>query len=607
MRSIAITPEGYRSIKEPVRIDFCRDLPTVLVGKNGSGKTNILSALEWITQNARSGIAPPGDGPQGWTAELLLSTEDLAELFPGRTDLPEEMPIMVCAGADGRIGQIRSKELTALLREEQHAMTEQANALERALDSYERQLAAIAGDDDEIDPVHCFAATDHRGLSTNYGMLCLRLGCTLDRARELAEAVQRSFSGEEDAFSLVAFDAYFGSLDAAMLPFRLTYVEPQLSAFEKRYVTVDRTNLRRQIARINKKTAAACAAIDERWNALTQRMKGLCAALTNEQTMFPRDSALCPLIRRIRAAIGRRCLFLRSENSAVIFKENEGRQQIYRQDASHTILAVYLRQVYRGDDREERLRQLEKGEMPSLSDEETDAFTSYLRSVQPQFEQGMIRDITVERGERGELSIVLHENTGDTVSLDQTSAGRRWYFTFLLMKSTLSPGDLFLIDEPAAALHPLAQKAVREELCALKRAGIEVVFTTHSPYLIPDEQHCVRFVTMTDGGTAVAAIGDEEQMAALRAQIGCDGDDVFSLQELVDRYNRDAEGVAHRCYDELMKKFKNVEGAAKRTLLSPGTIKSWHSGSKKKKRAPKFENVIRAATALGMPLSDLFR
>lgn len=607
MRLVAITPEGYRSIKAPVRIDFCRDLPTVLVGKNGSGKTNILSALEWITQNVRSEIAPPGDGPQGWTAELLLSTKDLAELFPGRTDLPEEMPITVCAGADGRIGQIRSKELTALLREELHAMTEQANALARALDSYERQLAAIAGDDDEIDPVHCFVATDHRGLSTNYGMLCLRLRCKLDLARELADTVQRSFSDEEDAFSLAGLDAPFGMLDAKVQPFRLTYVEPQLAAFEKRYVTVDRTNLRRQIARINQKTAAACAAIDELWNALTERMNGLRAALSNEQTTFSGDGALCPLVCRIRAAIGRRCLFLRSENSAVIFKENEGRQLFDVQDASRTILAVYLRQGYRGDDKEERLRQLEKREMPPLSDEDIDAFTAYLRSVQPQFEQGMIRDITVERAERGELSIVLHENTGDTVSLDQTSAGRRWYFTFLLMKNTLSDGDLFLIDEPAAALHPLAQKAVREELCALKKAGVEVVFTTHSPYLIPDEQHCVRFVTMTDGGTAVAAIGDEEQMAALRAQIGCDGDDVFSLQELVDRYNRDAEGVAHRCYDELMKKFKNVEVVAQKTLLSSAAIKSWHSGSQKKKRTPEFENVIRAATVLGIPLSDLVR
>lgn len=601
MRSIAITPEGYRSIKEPVRIDFCRDLPTVLVGKNGSGKTNILSALEWITQNVRSEIAPPGEGPQGWTAELLLSTEDLAELFPGRTDLPEEMLITVCAGADGRIGQIRSKELTALLREELQAMTEQANALEHALDSYEQQLAAIAGDDDEIGPVHCFAATDHRGLSTNYGMLCLRLGCTLDRARELADAVQRSFSGEEDAFSLVAFEDLFGSLDAAMLPFRLAYVEPQLAAFEKRYVTVDRTNLRRQIARINKKTAAACAAIDERWNALTQRMKGLRAALSNRQIPFSGDGALCPLVFRIRAAIGRRCLFLRSENSAVIFKENEGRQQIYRQDASHTILAVYLRQVYRGDDREERLRQLEKGEMPSLSDEETDAFTSYLRSVQPQFEQGMIRDITVERAERGELSIVLHENTGDTVSLDQTSAGRRWYFTFLLMKSTLSPGDLFLIDEPAAALHPLAQKAVREELCALKRAGIEVVFTTHSPYLIPDEQHCVRFVTMTDGGTAVAAIGDEEQMAALRAQIGCDGDDVFSLQELVDRYERNAEEAARRCYYALIEKFSSIEAAASAVGYGEETLEKW----RKRKRRIVLKALINVSGLTGVPVKEL--
>ncbi len=607
MRLVAITPEGYRSIKEPVRIDFCQDLPTVLVGKNGSGKTNILSALEWIAKNARSEIAPHGEGPQGWTAELLLSTEDLAELFPDRTNLPEEMPITVCSGENGRIGQICSKELTGLLREELDAMTAQANALAHALDSYERQLAAIAGGDDEIDPVHSFAVTDHRGRLTDHGELCRRLACTLDRARKLADAVQRSFSDEEDAFSLAGLDAPFGTLDAAVQPFRLTYVEPQLAAFEKRYVAVDRKNLRRQIARINQKTAAACAAIDEQWNALTQRMKGLRAALSNEQISFSGDGALCPLVCRIRAAIGRRCLFLRSENSAVIFKENEGRQLFDARDASRTILTAYLQQVYQGDDREERLRQLAKGEMPPLSDEDIDAFTAYLRSVQPPFEQGMIKDITVERTAQGGLSIVLHENTGDTVSLDRTSAGRRWYFTFLLMKNTFSDGDLFLIDEPAAALHPLAQKAVREELCALKKAGVEVVFTTHSPYLIPDEQHCVRFVTMTDGGTAVAAIGDEEQMAALRAQIGCDGDDVFSLQELVDRYNRDAEGVAHRCYDELMKKFKSVEVVAQKTLLSSAAIKSWHSGSQKKKRTPEFENVIRAATVLGIPLSDLVR
>lgn len=604
MRLIAITPEGYRSIKEPVRIDFCQDLPTVLVGKNGSGKTNILSALEWIAQNARSEIAPHGEGPQGWTAELLLSTEDLAELFPGRTDLPEEMPITVRAGENGRIDRICSKELTALLHEERDAMTEQANALAHALDSYERQLAAIAGGDDEIDPVHCFAVTDHRGRLTDHGELCRRLACTLDRARKLADAVQRSFSDEEDAFSLAGLDAPFGMLDAAVQPFRLTYVEPQLAAFEKRYVAVDRKNLRRQITRINQKTAAACAAIDELWNALTQRMNGLRAALSNEQISFSGDGALCPLIRRIRAAIGRRCLFLHSENSAVIFKENEGRQLFDARDASRTILTAYLQQVYQGDDREERLRQLAKGEMPPLSDEDIDAFAAYLRSVQPPFEQGMIRDITVERTAQGGLSILLHENTGDTVPLNETSAGRRWYFTFLLMKNTLSDGDhgdLFLIDEPAAALHPLAQKAVREELCALKKAGVEVVFTTHSPYLIPDEQHCVRFVTMTDGGTAVAAIGDEEQMAALRAQIGCDGDDVFSLQELFDRYERNAMEAARRCYYALIKKFSAIDAAASAVGYGEETLEKW----KKRKRRIVLKALIKVSELTGVPVKEL--
>ena len=38
------------------------------------------------------------------------------------------------------------------------------------------------------------------------------------------------------------------------------------------------------------------------------------------------------------------------------------------------------------------------------------------------------------------------------------------------MKNTLESGDLFIIDEPAAMLHPLAQKEVLKELLELERS-----------------------------------------------------------------------------------------------------------------------------------------
>jgi putative ATP-dependent endonuclease of OLD family len=41
-----ITIEGYRSISEQVVINFPENQPTVLIGENNSGKSNIIRAIE---------------------------------------------------------------------------------------------------------------------------------------------------------------------------------------------------------------------------------------------------------------------------------------------------------------------------------------------------------------------------------------------------------------------------------------------------------------------------------------------------------------------------------------------------------------------------------
>lgn len=41
MKITKIEIRSYKSIKQPVEINFCDDLPVILIGKNGSGKTNI--------------------------------------------------------------------------------------------------------------------------------------------------------------------------------------------------------------------------------------------------------------------------------------------------------------------------------------------------------------------------------------------------------------------------------------------------------------------------------------------------------------------------------------------------------------------------------------
>lgn len=50
MKITRIEIEKYKSIKEPIEINFYDNPPTVLIGKNGSEKTNILEALDTIAE-----------------------------------------------------------------------------------------------------------------------------------------------------------------------------------------------------------------------------------------------------------------------------------------------------------------------------------------------------------------------------------------------------------------------------------------------------------------------------------------------------------------------------------------------------------------------------
>lgn len=72
------------------------------------------------------------------------------------------------------------------------------------------------------------------------------------------------------------------------------------------------------------------------------------------------------------------------------------------------------------------------------------------------------------------------------IDFNSTSAGRRWYFTYYFMRNILQSGDVFIIDEPAGMLHPSAQQEVLVELQTLAAKGIKVVYSTHSPYMIPN-------------------------------------------------------------------------------------------------------------------------
>lgn len=594
MRITKIEITNYKSIKEPVEINFYNGLPTVLIGKNGSGKTNILEALSAVAEANGNYFGMRKELPLKYKVHIRLEKEDVERLFPGKS-IDEKCEFAACSGEDCKINRIESECLIPLLRMEIDEISELAGELQDALDTYTKQLNKIMYSENEH-PLQGFQIINFKNSTTNYGFLKGQVEMVIREAEKFAGFVKKNFVAEESSLKFGYVDYYYGLNDSKYLSFKLRYVKPDLAPFEEKFITVNETAIKREITKINKATKASCEKITVLLHELDERAKRLKAALTDDQIIPDNSGVFYKFIREVRNCVGAKCAFLRNESSEVIFKTEKQERVYFRSDRSRVILQTYLNRVYTGPDKDEIQKQISENKDFSLSEAALNEFEKYLNEHIPEFENGMYDRISVEQSDGKLPAILLHEKSGEIVDLNSTSAGRRWYFTYYFMKNTLENGDLFIIDEPAAMLHPLAQKEVLKELLQLESRGIRVIYSTHSPYLIPNDWKSVHFVAMTDSGTTVT---QENKYDALKQVTG---GDIFDLQELLERYQKCGPvGAAHNCYKALIHKHGSIEKAAKNVPFSYDTIEAW----KKKKRGTSFENVINISNALAVSPKEL--
>ena len=586
MRITKIEITNYKSIKEPVEINFYNGLPTVLIGKNGSGKTNILETLSAIAEANGNYLGLRKELPLKYKVHIRLEKEDAERLFPGKS-IDEKCEFVACSGEDCKINRIESECLIPLLRMEIDEISELAGELQDALDTYTRQLNKIAYGDNEH-PLRGFQIINFKNSTTNYDFLKGQAEMVIREAEKFAGFVKANFAAEESSMKFGYVNYYYGLNDPKYLSFKLRYVKPDLAPFEEKFITVNETAIKREITKINKAAKAACDKVTDLLYELDERAKRLKNALTYNPMMPVNVGVFYSFIWKVQRCVGAKCAFLRNESSNVIFKTDDREREYFRDDNTRTILQTYLGKVYTGDDKDELQKQIGENKDFSLPDGALNDFEKSLNEHIPEFENGMYERIAVEQSDGKLPSILLHEKSGEIVDLNSTSAGRRWYFTYYFMKNTLENGDLFIIDEPAAMLHPLAQKEVLKELLQLESRGIKVIYSTHSPYLIPNDWKSVHFVAMTDSGTTVT---QENKYDALKQVTG---GDIFDLQELLERYQKcDKEAVAHQCYHVILGSFENIDEAAEKLNLGVSAIESWRKNINSKKfRCPKLENII---------------
>lgn len=163
------------------------------------------------------------------------------------------------------------------------------------------------------------------------------------------------------------------------------------------------------------------------------------------------------------------------------------------------------------------------------------------------------------------LKVVVEDDLGIEVELDQRSAGYQWMVSFFVVffaeTDEKHKNAILLLDEPGLNLHALKQREFRSTISDLAEKN-QTLYTTHSPFLVgPDELGLVRVVELTqrDKGTIVHqnVIGnDPAAVFALQVALGYD----LAQSLFVHRKNLVLEGLTDYWYFDATTRLLAADG-----------------------------------------------
>ena len=173
------------------------------------------------------------------------------------------------------------------------------------------------------------------------------------------------------------------------------------------------------------------------------------------------------------------------------------------------------------------------------------------------------------------LKVVVEDDLGVEIELDQRSEGFQWLVSFFVVFFAEAidkhKNAILLLDEPGTSLHGLKQRDFRETISRLAQTN-QTIFTTHSPFLVgPDELDIVRVVEMRDRsvGTKVTlslSSSDPAGLLPLQEALGYDlAQSLFAQQR-----NLVLEGLTDYWYLEATSKLLidgGVEGLHEKIAL----------------------------------------
>ena len=181
----------------------------------------------------------------------------------------------------------------------------------------------------------------------------------------------------------------------------------------------------------------------------------------------------------------------------------------------------------------------------------------------------------------GNVSFVVQSEEGETLLLSERSNGLRWYIeTFIdaQANNARESNIVYLLDEPGTSLHVNAQRELLKLFQDLSEKGNQVVYTTHSPYMLDLEEngvHRIRAVVKNKEGYSyvyksvydarIAPDSQKDTLAPIIKAIGMNLNDTFGPAK--DKLNIVTEGMSDYIFLNTMAKLLEID--TKRYAILP--------------------------------------
>lgn len=522
----------YKSIKNPVSIYFNEGKVVTLIGKNGSGKTNVLEAIKYAMSKSHFYGRDKIECEIKYHIEL--TDKELDEYFSCVQTENRSKEIVVDFNGNNLEQRLISSSTIWIEAESfKSRLNVVLSNFEVAARKYIKALQNI-----ETEPNYFGNYLDVKVEEGNRGSLSYLMADHVkwvqDSIKRQIEEIKRYIEGLFDGNKISLMrHSHIGSWDLHSDYIKLCKIaedeEIKISPIVASSLKITKDEMAKANKRLNKKIKDLNIILESEFGEIQNQLdeyKKIKAEIANifdieDEKLYEQNENLNKrfksIIQKLKAVVFCNCYYLDNENSLIFYNStnrqyrNEQISQEYLNSRNPITEAFDLFLIDKGIiDEKTSITQREKIDERLISKAVKSLNTQFLPSILPKFDNDEIIKFEV-RDDNGSLNLYVHEKNGDIVSFNNTSLGRRWYLTYRFVKALLKPGDMLLVDEPAAFLHPQAQTEFKQELEMLAEQGINIFYSTHSPYMIPENWGQVYNATMTPDGTKIESFqsGDE--------------------------------------------------------------------------------------------------